>query len=59
MFPRLAKTFAIVGSVATLVETTTVFGAFAEPGFGGVWLPDVNDQKREETANIPRRYSKL
>jgi len=42
MFPKLARTFAISGSVAALVETTTVFGALAEPDFGNVRLPDVN-----------------
>jgi len=43
MFPEPAKLSAIIGSVAALIETTTVFGALAHP--------DVNDQKRQETAN--------
>ena len=50
-FPKLEKAFAIIGSIVALVETTTVFGALAEPDFGGVRLSDVNDQKRQETAN--------
>jgi hypothetical protein len=36
MFPKLAKTFAIRGSVTARVETTTGFGTLAEPGFGDV-----------------------
>jgi hypothetical protein len=53
MFHKLVKTFALVGAVVGLVETATVSGALAEPDFSGVWLPDVRDQKRQETANMP------
>jgi hypothetical protein len=53
MFHKLAKTFAIIGSVVALVEASAVFNAAAEPDFSGVWLPDVRDQKRQETANMP------
>jgi hypothetical protein len=30
-----------------------VFSAVAEPDFSGVWLPDIKDQHRQETANAP------
>lgn len=48
------KTSAIVGPVAVLVGTFAVSSAFAEPpDLSGVWLPDVKDQRRQETENIP------
>jgi hypothetical protein len=50
-FPKLAKTFAIIGSVAALVETAIVFGTLAEPDFANMQLPDVNDQEHQDTAN--------
>jgi hypothetical protein len=53
MFYKLAKTFVIVGSIAALIETSAVFRAFAEADFTGVWLPDIKDQFRQESANMP------
>jgi hypothetical protein len=53
MFLKFAKTFALVGSLVALVESSTVFNAQAEPDFAGVWLPDARDQHRQETANMP------
>jgi hypothetical protein len=48
------KTSAIAGLVAALVGTLAVRCAFAAPpDLSGVWLPDVKDQKRQETQNIP------
>ena len=45
------KTSAII---AALVGTCAVSSAFAgPPDLSGVWLPDVRDQKRQETQNIP------
>ena len=57
MSRKLAKTFAILGSVAAPVKMTTVFGALAEPDFCGVRLPHINDQNRQETRIMPP-YSK-
>jgi hypothetical protein len=34
------------------VSVASLAGA-APPDFGGVWIPDVKDQKRQETANMP------
>lgn len=48
------KTSAIAGLVAALIGTIAVAGAFAKPpDLSGVWLPDVKDQVRQETQNIP------
>jgi hypothetical protein len=48
------KTSAIVGLVAALVGTLAVSSALgAPPDLTGVWLPDVKDQKRQETQNVP------
>jgi hypothetical protein len=45
---------AIAGLFATLVATLAACSAFANPpDLTGVWLPDVKDQKRQETQNIP------
>jgi hypothetical protein len=45
---------AIAGLVAALVGTLAISSAFAAPpDLSGVWLPDVKDQKRQETQNIP------
>jgi hypothetical protein len=45
---------AIARLVATLVATLAVSSAFAKPpDLTGVWLPDVKDQKLQETQNIP------
>ncbi len=47
-------TSAIAGLVATLIATLAVSGALAKPpDLAGVWLPDVKDQSRQETQNIP------
>src|SRR5215467_4653073 len=49
-----AKRLAIAACVAALLGTSAVFSARAEtPDFTGVWLPDIRDQKRQETANMP------
>ena len=48
------KMSAIAGLVAALVGTLAISTAFAAPpDLSGVWLPDVKDQKRQETQNIP------
>jgi hypothetical protein len=48
------KTSAIAGLVAALVGTLAASCAFAAPpDLSGVWLPDVKDQKLQETQNIP------
>jgi hypothetical protein len=53
MFHELANALALVGFVVTAIATPTVCGAHAEPDFSGVWLPDIRDQHRQETANMP------
>src|SRR5262245_30479105 len=50
---RLAETLAIVGYVFVLLQVIAAPKAYAEPDLGGVWIPDVKDQKRQETANMP------
>src|ERR1700740_1265051 len=51
---RTAKALAIFACVASLIEASIVSGALAEtPDLSGVWLPDIKDQKREETGNMP------
>ena len=48
------KTSTIAGLVVALIGTLAVTSAFAEPpDLSGVWLPDVKDQKRQETQNVP------
>src|SRR5215469_4016105 len=48
------KVSAIAGLAAALVATLAASGALAKPpDLTGVWLPDVKDQKRQETQNIP------
>jgi hypothetical protein len=55
-----SKKFAVVACVATLIGTPAVSGARAEtPDFSGVWLPDIRDQKRQETANMPPWKSEI
>jgi hypothetical protein len=50
----LAKKFAIICCVAALIGVSFTSGAHAEPpDFSGVWIPDVQDQKRQEIANMP------
>jgi hypothetical protein len=53
MFYTFANRLAIVGSIAALIEASAIAGALAEPDFSGVWLPDIKDQFRQETANVP------
>jgi hypothetical protein len=53
MFHKLARTFAITGAAVVMAGTLTVCSASAEPDFSGVWIPDVRDQHRQETANMP------
>jgi hypothetical protein len=50
----IANKLAIVCCAAALIEAFAIPGARAEPpDFSGVWIPDVRDQKRQETANMP------
>jgi len=50
----LAKKFAIICCITTLLGTSaTSLASAAQPDFSGVWIPDVRDQKRQETANMP------
>lgn len=49
---------AIVNPVAAALATCLVAASLmsparAEPDFNGVWVPDVKDQKRQETSNMP------
>jgi hypothetical protein len=50
---RLAEILAIVGCVFVMLQVTAAPKAYAEPDLSGVWIPDVKDQKRQETANMP------
>ncbi|WP_407157984.1 hypothetical protein [Bradyrhizobium sp. STM 3557] len=51
---RFAKRFAIIGCVAALIDLSSGCAALANPpDLSGVWLPDIRDQKRQETANMP------
>jgi hypothetical protein len=50
---RLAKTFEILGYVFFMLQVVAAPKAHAEPDLSGVWIPDVTDQKRQETANMP------
>jgi len=51
---RTAIKLAIFACIAILIETLAASRALAEPpDFSGVWLPDIRDQKRQETANMP------
>jgi hypothetical protein len=51
---KAAKKFAIACCAAAAVGLLVVSQARAEPpDLNGVWLPDVKDQKRQETANAP------
>jgi hypothetical protein len=48
------KMFAALSIVATLIGISVCSRAVAAtPDFDGVWLPDVKDQSRQETTNIP------
>jgi hypothetical protein len=53
MSMKLVKQFARVSCIAALFQMSAVFGVVAEPDLSGVWLPDIRDQKRQETANVP------
>jgi hypothetical protein len=51
---RVANKFAAVCGVAALMGLSIVSRAWAAPpDLSGVWIPDVKDQKRQETANMP------
>jgi hypothetical protein len=50
---KLARKFAFVACVAALFQASTISGARAESDLSGVWLPDIGDQRRQETANMP------
>jgi hypothetical protein len=44
----------VIAFVAALIETATVVAArAAPPDLSGVWLPDIKDQRRQETTNMP------
>ena len=48
------KKFAIVGCIAALVGISVGSQASAAtPDLDGVWVPDVKDQRRQETQNMP------
>jgi hypothetical protein len=48
------KKLAMMCCAAALLQTLVVSRASAEPpDLNGVWLPDVQDQKRQETGNLP------
>jgi hypothetical protein len=50
----LTKRLTIIGCIMALIEVSSGFVALADaPDFSGVWLPDIRDQKRQETANMP------
>jgi hypothetical protein len=50
----VVKKLAIACCAAVLMEMVVVSRALAEPpDLSGVWLPDVQDQKRQETGNAP------
>ena len=54
MINRTAIKLAIFACIAILIETLAVSPALADPpDLSGVWLPDIRDQKRQETANMP------
>ena len=50
----VAKKLAIVCCAAALVDVFAVSRVLAEPPeLSGLWIPDVKDQKRQETENAP------
>jgi hypothetical protein len=50
----VAKRLALVCCAAALLEVFVISSALAEPpDLSGVWIPDVRDQKRQETQNVP------
>jgi hypothetical protein len=50
----VANKFAIICCAVALVEVFAISRASAgPPDLGGVWIPDVKDQKRQETDNVP------
>jgi hypothetical protein len=51
---KIANRLSIVCCAVALIEVFTISRALAEPpDLSGVWIPDVRDQKRQETANMP------
>jgi hypothetical protein len=51
---RTAKAFALFVCVGAMMEFSAVAKALADqPDLSGVWLPDIKDQKRQETSNMP------
>jgi hypothetical protein len=44
---------AVIGGGARIARADDTDKAAALPDFAGVWVPDVKDQKRQETSNIP------
>ena len=51
---KVVKKLAFMCCAAALVQMLVVSRALAEPpDLNGVWLPDVQDQKRQETGNMP------
>ena len=50
---HFVKALAIVGSFFVIQQIAAPSSAHAEPDLSGVWLPDIKDQKRQETANMP------
>jgi hypothetical protein len=50
----IAKQLLVVSRTAALVGAFILSNAWAQqPDFRGVWIPDVKDQKRQETENSP------
>jgi hypothetical protein len=50
----IAKQLLVVSRTAALVGAFILPNAWAQqPDFSGVWIPDVKDQKRQETENTP------
>ena len=53
MSKTFVKALAIAGYVSAMLAAVVAGSAHAEPDLSGVWLPDIKDQKRQETANTP------
>jgi len=50
----IVRTSATLFIAVALIAMSVVAGALAAPSdFDGVWIPDVKDQKRQETENMP------
>jgi len=50
---KLAKRVLDVGCIASLFQMLVVSAVLAEPDLSGVWLPDIEDQIRQEVDNMP------